>query len=84
MLIAYNYDGNDILSHHLLNREAKTILMDGYAILNNRLTKAVMQPSMYIFDNECSTESKITFCKHNITYQLDHSHLTRVRVQATI
>ena len=73
VMIAYNYDANEIWGLPLPNREAKTI-HDGFCTLHKRYTLAGAAPNTYILDNEKSSLLISTFQKKSLSYQLVPPH----------
>jgi len=76
ILIAYNHDGNSILTQALTNRETNSIV-DVWTIINIKFKAAGLQPNMYMLDNELSNDLRKVFTKKNIYFQLERPHIHR-------
>lgn len=73
VLVAYHYDANAILTKDLKNPETQSIV-DARMVINARFKKVGVQPTLYIMDNECSTELKLALKKKSIAWPLVPPH----------
>ena len=69
VLVIYDYDGNAILMEPLKNRQAMEITV-AFNKIYNRLVKHINEPKLFIMDNECSNDLKLSILKNKNTYQL--------------
>jgi Reverse transcriptase (RNA-dependent DNA polymerase) len=73
LVIAYDYDSNNILLRPVKSRSA-THLTEAIAGIHTTLTRGGCQPQFHRLDNECSQELKGYFDKADIQYQLAPPH----------
>ena len=73
LMIAYDYDSNNILLRPLKNRSA-TQLTEAVADIHRTLANGGSKPQFHHLDNECSHELKQWFVNHNVQYQLAPPH----------
>ena len=76
LIIAYDYDSNNIMMRPLKNRSAPQ-LTAAIADIHNMLAKGGCKPHFHQLDNKCSTELKQWFEQHHIQYQLAPPHKHR-------
>ena len=76
LMIVYDYDSNAILQEPLKNKTAHE-LSRAWLLLHQKLSKGGSQPTLYILDNEFSTELKTNMENCNVTYQLVPPHIHR-------
>ena len=83
ILVGYHYDSNAILAEPVKNRTAE-VLTKGWKALNAQFSKAGVQPTTYIMDNEISKELKNAMAKEEVKYQLvpPHCHRTNLAERA--
>ena len=62
LIVFYDYDSNAILFEPLKTRQAQEIMQAFYKIVN-KLTKYSKEPKLFILDNECSNDLKISILK---------------------
>ena len=74
LLIIYDYDSNTILQEPLKNRTAGEIKC-AWSFIHAKPSAAGVAPSLYILDNEISTELKTKIEKNNIQFQLVPPHI---------
>ena len=67
ILVGFNYNGNCILGEPIRNREAKSITT-AWAIMNGKFHIVVVQPEVYLLDNEISQEFKSALRKEKSTF----------------
>ena len=68
-MVLYHYDGNAILVKAIKNCQAHTIA-EAWESINSRSKVVGVQPKIYILDNKCSGDLKVSFVKERITFQL--------------
>ena len=76
IFIMYDYDSNAILSSTLKTRQAKEITT-AFNQCYAKLLKHNNQPKLFIIDNECSNDLKLSIKKNNNTYELVPPHMHR-------
>ena len=69
LLVVYDYDSNDIVFELLKTRQAKEITT-AFNKCYSRLNKHDNSPTLFVLDNECSTDLKLCIIKHNNKYEL--------------
>ena len=73
LVVAYDYDSNNILMRPIKNRSAQAI-NTAIADIHQTLTRGGCRPQFHRLDNECSHELKQWFADNNIQYQLAPPH----------
>ena len=83
LLIAYDYDSNNILLRPYPNKTA-TVLTTTIAHIHDTLTKGGCKPQFHRLDNECPQELTEYFKKQGVKYQLapPHDHRTNAAERA--
>ena len=69
LLVVYDYDQNAIVFEPLKTRQAKEITT-AFNKCYSRLNKHDNLPTLFVLDNECSTDLKLSTIKHNNKYDL--------------
>ena len=67
-VVMYGYNTKSILIEPFANRRAAYIIR-AWKRCYNTLKYSGHVPSIHILDNECSTNTKVTFMKEHITFQ---------------
>ena len=73
LMVAYDYDSNNILLQPLKNRSAPH-LKETVANIRHTLAKGGCEPQFHQLDNECLQELKEWFEKQDVKYQLAPPH----------
>ena len=73
LVVAYDYNSNNILLQPIKNRTSQTITA-AIADIHNTLAQGGCQPQFHRLDNKCSQELKQWFTDNNIQYQLAPPH----------
>ena len=73
LLVIYDYDSNAIVIAPLKTRQSKEIT-NAFTKGHKRLLKFENKPTLFILDNECSTDLKLSILKNNDKYELVPPH----------
>ena len=76
LFVLYDYDSNAILFEPLKTRQAHEITK-AFNKIYTKLTQHTSEPRLYILDNECSNDLKLSILKNKGTYQLVPPHQHR-------
>ena len=76
LFVLYDYDSNAILCEPLKTRQAHEITQ-AYNKVFKKLTQHTSEPRLFILDNECSNDLKLSIIKNKSTYQLVPPHQHR-------
>jgi hypothetical protein len=76
VFIFYDYDSNVILSEPLPDRRGSSI-RDAWQRIFTKLQVNGYAPQLHLLDNECSTNIKDAFRKHNVDFQRVPAHQHR-------
>lgn len=68
IMVLYETIGNNILVEPMRNRTSGE-MVSAYQVLIDRMKEKDIHPTMYILDNECSTEFKETIKENKMNYQ---------------
>ena len=76
IFIMYDYDSNAILSVALPDRRGSSI-KTAWEHIFQRLQRNGYAPSLHLLDNECATDIKQAFTRHNVDFQRVPAHQHR-------
>ena len=76
ILVMYDYDSNAIIVEALKTRQAKEITT-AFEKCTKRIIRCNDRPTLFIMDNECSTDLKLSILKNNNKYELVPPHQHR-------
>jgi hypothetical protein len=76
VFVFYDYDANAILTEALPDRRGSSI-RDAWLRIFNLLEVNGYAPKLHILDNECSSDLKKAFTKHNVDFQRVPAHQHR-------
>ena len=77
MFTLYDYDVNNILQHPSKSRQGKEIA-DAFHATYLKMTKHGHATQLFILDNECSIDLKLTILNTNSTFELVPPHQHRI------
>ena len=73
IFLLYDYNTSAIIIKPLKSRQSKEITLAFYKCYN-KLSKKLLQPKLFILDNECYSNLKLSIIKNNSKYKLVPSH----------
>ena len=76
LLVMYDFDSNAIVVEPLKSRQAKQIY-NAFQLCEQKISNGACKPKIYILDNECAGDLKLSILKNNQKYELVPPHQHR-------
>ena len=80
LVVVYDYDSNAIVFEPIKSRQAKEILT-AFEKCEQKISKNGNTPKLFVLDNECSADMKLSIIKNNRKLSWSHQTSTEEMLQ---